>query len=138
MVVDWDLEEISVCAHDLCLLLYGHSYSDIGVVLAAVAGNGGLVRRTGLSGARAGDDDLGALGIELRRVGLMQGDQLVADQVVSWGKSLRDLAVPRLVAAHQLGNRPARGPLGVEEDRLAVSAEATLVDLEPASPRTVA
>lgn len=113
-------------------------YLDVGVAVLAVARDGRLVRRVGLLGAGAGDDELGALGVELGSVGLVQGDELVADEVVARSERSGDPAGPRLVAADQLGNVPARGGLAVEEDLGAVPKEARLVNLEPPAARPVA
>jgi len=115
----------------------GPAYADVGVALLAVAGNGGLVRSIGLCGAGAPDGDLGALGVELRGVGLVQRDELVSDQVVAGGEASRDGARPLLVAADELGDIPAGALLGIEEDAAGV-VEAGLVDLEPAGPGAVA
>ena len=53
--------------------------------------------------ATAGHGELGALGVELGRVGLVQSEQLVADQVVAGGKVLGDLAAPFEVLENQSG-----------------------------------
>lgn len=106
-------------------------YLDVGVAILAVPRNSSLVRGIRCGGARAGDSELCAFGVELRRVGLVESNQLVADEVVAWCKSLWDGACPRLVAANEFGNVPARRRLGVQEDLGAVAVEACLVDLEP-------
>lgn len=68
----------------------------------------------------------------------MEGNQLVADQVVARGESGWDCAGPLLIAANKLGNVPPRGGFGVEEDLDAVSVEASLVNLEPTRTRAIA
>lgn len=114
------------------------NYPDVGIAGLAVARDSSLVAGVRVEAAAAGDDELGALGVELGRVGLVEGDQLVPDEVVARREALGDGAGPLLVAADELGDVPARGPLGVEEDGLAVALEAGLVDLEPARPGPVA
>jgi hypothetical protein len=114
------------------------TYLDVGVGLLGVSRDGRLVGGVGLGRAGARDDDLSALGVPLRVVGLVQGNELVAHQVVARGKASGDRAGPLLVAANELGNVPARGRLGVEEDGDAVAVEAALVNLEPLRARAVA
>jgi hypothetical protein len=111
---------------------------DVGVAVGAVSGDGGLVRRVRLGRARATNDNLGTLGVELGRPGLVQSNQLVADQVVAGSKSGGDLAGPALVAANKLGNIPAGAGLSVKEDGRAVAVEAGLVNLEPVGAGAVA
>lgn len=136
VVVDWDLcATVSIPCRQT---LRSTAYLDIGVAVLAVPRNGSLLRSIGRGGARAGDGELRALGVKLRRVGLMEGDQLVADEVVARGKPLGDSAGPGLVTADEFGDIPARRRLGVEEDLGAVAVEAGLVDLEPPRPGAVA
>ena len=59
------------------------------------------------------------------------------DEVVS-GSEIRDRARPRLVAADELCDTPARRSFAVEEHRRAVALETGLVDLEPAVAGAVA
>lgn len=114
------------------------AYLDVRVAVLAVPRDGSLLRSIGRGGARAGDGELRALGVELWRVGLVEGNQLVADEVVARGEPLGNGAGPGLVTANELGDVPARRRLGVEEDLGAVAVEAGLVDLEPACPGAVA
>jgi hypothetical protein len=111
---------------------------DVGIGILAIPRDGRLVRSIRRRTARPSNDNLRALGIELRRICLMEGDQLVADEIVARSKTLRDRAGPRLVSTNQLGDVPARRSLGVEEDCDAVAVEAGLVNLEPVGPGPVA
>lgn len=61
----------------------------------------------------------------------MKSDKLVTDEVVARCKALRDSRGVR-AATIQLRNRPATRALRVEEDGLAIAAEAGLRNLEPA------
>lgn len=61
----------------------------------------------------------------------MQGDKLVADEVVARGKGCGDGAGPLLVATDKLGDLPAGWVLAVEEDLLAVTLEASLRCVRP-------
>ena len=109
------------------------THADVGVALLGVAGIGG-----GARGAGAADGELGALGVPLGVVGLVEGDELVADEVVAGGEPGGDGAGEALVTTNELGDAPAAGGLGVEEDGGAVAGEARLVDLEPAGAGAVA
>lgn len=114
------------------------THANVGVGGLAVARDGSLVAGSGLEGAASGDLDLSALRVELGSIGLVQGDQLVTEEVVARGETLGDGAGPLLVSADELGDVPAGRTLGVEEDGLAVAFEAGLVDLEPAGAGAVA
>lgn len=45
-------------------------------------------------GTTARDDNLGALGVELGRVALVESQQLVADEVVAWAQVRGNFARP--------------------------------------------
>lgn len=73
--------------------------------------------------AGAGDSNLRALGVELRRVRLVEGQQLVADEVVPGLQAFRDPRRPLQVLVDD-GGAPV---VAVEH----VAGQAHLVDLEP-------
>lgn len=112
------------------------AYRDVGVAVRAVSGDSGQVRRVGNTSPGALERDLRALGVPLRVVGLVQRNQLVADEVVA-RREVGNRARP-LPTANEVGDAPAGRALAVEEDGLAVAREAALVDLEPAAARAVA
>lgn len=114
------------------------AHLDVGIGVLAIPRNGRLIRSIRRRTARPSNNNLRALGIELRGIRLMKGDQLMADEIIARSKTLRDGAGPRLVSTNQLGDVPARGRFRVEEDRDAVAVEAGLVDLEPVRPGPVA
>lgn len=109
---------------------------DVGVAVGAVAGDGDFLGCGWAARAGARESDLSALGVELRSVRLVQGDQLVTDEVVTGGE-VGDGAGELLVAADELGDLPAGWLLAVEVDA-AAGGEACLVDLEPAGTGAVA
>ena len=114
------------------------THPNISIIRLAIPRNRRLKRSIRLRGPRPRNNKLRALGIELRRIRLMQRNQLVPNQIIPRRQARGDLARPLLVPAHQLGNIPPRRPLGVEEDLDAVAVEAGVVDLEPACAGAVA
>lgn len=113
------------------------TYPNVRVTILAVPRNSSLVRAIRLSRAGPANHELSALGVELRSIGLVKGNQLVANEIVSRSKPRRNSASPLLVATNKLGNIPPRRVLRVEEHAVA-SLEATLINLEPAGARPVA
>jgi hypothetical protein len=70
------------------------TYSDTRVALGGVGRDGLEVVRGRRSRAAPGDDELGTLGVELGSVGLVESEQLVADEIVARNKVGGDLARP--------------------------------------------
>jgi hypothetical protein len=73
---------------------------DSGVALRSIAGDVGEVASTRRRASATSDNELGALSVELRRVGLVESEQLVTDQVVSWREGGRDRGFPVQVLHH--------------------------------------
>ena len=113
------------------------TYRDVGIAVRAVSGDSGQVGRVGHTSSGAGERDLRTLGVPLRRVGLVERNQLVPNEIVA-RREVRNGARPRLVPANQAGNTPARRTLAVKEHRDAVPREPALVNLEPAGAGAVA
>ena len=67
---------------------------DSRVALGRVSGNGSKVVTAWNAGTATSDLDLSALGVELRCIGLVEGDDFVADEVVARGKSGGDGGFP--------------------------------------------
>lgn len=114
------------------------THLNVSVAIIAVPRNSSLVRSVRRGSTGTTDLDLCAFSIELRIVCLVEGDQLVADEVVARGEALGNRASPSLVAPNELGDIPARRRLSVEEYLDAVTVETSLIDLEPAATRAIA
>lgn len=99
------------------------AYHDTGVRLGSVGGDGGQVAGGGSCGTRAGNLQLGALGVELRSVGLVESQKLVADEVVAGLEGLGDGAGP-LQVVQDVGGTPV---VAVQD----AAGKTLLVDLEP-------
>jgi hypothetical protein len=91
--------------------------------LGSVGRDGGEVLGAGRGGSGAGDFDLGTLGVELRGVGLVEGQQLVADEVVAGLEAGGDLARPLLGVVYDAGSPVVAVQAG--------TGQTLLIDLEP-------
>jgi hypothetical protein len=94
---------------------------DSRVALSSVSRNSSKVVAAGRTSSRSRDNDLRALGVELGRVGLVEGDDLVANEVVARGEGGGDGAGPFEVLEDVVG-----APGGAREGR---GGHAFLVDL---------
>jgi hypothetical protein len=101
----------------------GTTYIDAGVGGRGVGRDGGQEGSGRDAGSAAGDDELGTLWVPLGGVGLVESQQLVPDQVVSWGQAGRDGGGPL-----ESGLDDGGSPAGAGEGRCSHSH---LVNLEP-------
>lgn len=93
---------------------------------------GGEVATTGSGGAGASDLDVDALGVGLGAVGLasrVEGDNLVAEHVVSRGQAGGDIDLPGVA----VGDQVVRGPVA----GVGAGVEAGLGNLDPPERRLV-
>src|ERR1051326_5237852 len=105
-----------------------NTYRDARIVLGRISWNGGEVRAVRALCSTSGNDELSTLGVELWSVCLVEGEQLMSDQVVARSQRGWNGAGPRQLRVNDGGS-----PVCACKRR---SSHAHLVDLEPALARS--